>query len=215
MAAPGRFYCNFKAADLRLFPPRKNSTIQCTAASCTRSEELFKHKRGLSLLCVSPSSLTIVLAQCFPLGEGRDSMWPYRTIALLYKVLSTHCTLAGDTDVLHLAKSPPGFRFRFRNKQQRDMQKVSSFPLLQVYVNRKTVTTKLGQTCKGIFELQLQTFCFVKKMYVELPPLVGCFLCSWFTTGSCTGQIFNPVNIFATHMTYILENGDFSYAIIP
>lgn len=64
MAALGRFYYNFKAADIRLFPPRKNPAIQYTAASCTGSEDLFKHKYGSSQLCVSLSSLTIIFTQC-------------------------------------------------------------------------------------------------------------------------------------------------------
>lgn len=58
MAALGRFYYSFKAADLRMFPPRKNAAIQYSAAYCNRSNDLFKHKCGLSQLCVSPSSLT-------------------------------------------------------------------------------------------------------------------------------------------------------------
>lgn len=50
------------------------------------------------------------------------------------------------------------------------MQKVSSFfsPSSMYYQEDYcTATTNSGQTCKDIFELQLCTFCFVKKMYVE------------------------------------------------
>lgn len=80
MAALGRFYYNLKAADLRMFLPRKNAAIQYAAASCSRSEDLFKHKCGLSQLYVKSEFLDWFWLSVFPwehekIQHGPTELW--------------------------------------------------------------------------------------------------------------------------------------------
>lgn len=55
------------------------------------------------------------------------------------------------------------------------MQGVSSFSLNTLSERLLHHNRKIMQNSKGIVELKLWIFCFVKKMCVELLPLVDCF----------------------------------------